>query len=135
MDVFEELGAALWQAMTLDSPFEQQLEGLVSAFERYLATHRASARIIVRELLGNGPGAAIVMEQVSPLLERVVSFITSAGHGVLRQDLPVRQAVLQVASTALLAHAAGEAGQSLWKGETQSLWLTRTLFLTTGASS
>lgn len=124
---FEALGAELALTMASPAPFRQQAVGLGLALEAFLAAHPTHAPIIVRELVDDGPGRAILVEQVAPLLDQVVRFLSTRGAGELRPGLHLRAAVLQVIS-ALLLHAATPARDALWAGPPHTESLIRTLF-------
>lgn len=129
---FSRLGTALGQPMSSGEPFEVQLEALVRTFAVYLERYPHHARIMVREMLeDDGPGTALLREQVAPLLDGVVIFLERAGAGRLRPGLPVRAAVLQIVSDVLLQNASGSVGAVMWGGPSgDRTWeLCRTLFL------
>jgi TetR/AcrR family transcriptional regulator len=120
--VFGDLGRALADAMARRDEFRPRLRGVVEAFTEFLAARPALGRVVLRELLdGNGPGRAIVVEQVAPLLAVVERFVALEGRGQLRPDLPVRQALMRVVSDVLLRSAAGELRAPLW-GDADHTW-------------
>ena len=126
---FERLGAALMTAMSRPADFSARFDDLVANFTAFLAEHAALARIIVWELLdGQGPGRAILLEQVVPLLDLVERFARIEGHGEIRRGLAVRAAILQVASDAVLRAAAAEFKAPLWGETDHSRALARSLF-------
>ena len=86
--------------------------------------------MLVRELVdGRGPGRAILVEEVAPLLDRVERFLRLEGRGRLRPGLPVRAAVMQVVSAVLLRSAAGGLREALWGRGDHAVELARGLFL------
>lgn len=125
---FAALGGELARVMTRPAPFLDRVDAVVGAFEAFLGDHPGTARIIVRELLDEGPGQALLAEQVAPVLDAVVAFMEREGGPHLRPDLPVRAAVLQAAATVLIHDATPLRGQ-LWQGPSHAQALARSLFL------
>ncbi|MEZ4453870.1 MAG: TetR/AcrR family transcriptional regulator [Nannocystaceae bacterium] len=114
---FAGLGAALAGAMTLTRgvDFRRRFDDVLSAFTEFVERHRAVARVVLRELVGDGgPGREILVEQVVPLLDVVERFIRIEGRGIVRVGLPIRAALLQIASDVVLRAAAGALGPALW---------------------
>ena len=112
---FARLGAALMAAMARQVSFPERLDGVVDTYAQFLADNPAPAFIVVRELLdGDGPGHDILLASVVPLLDVLERFVRVEGHGVIRQGLPVRAAILQNASGIILRSAAGSLRAPLW---------------------
>ena len=86
---------------------------------RYVAFvdgHPTVARIVVHELLADaGPGQAILLEQVAPLLDQVQGFVTASA--TLAEGVPPRAAILHVATNALVRAASGPLRDPLWGAE------------------
>lgn len=122
---FADLGQALVIARTVQGDFPTQLRSLVMAFSRFLRERPSAARIIVQELIAvSGPGQALLMAQAGPLLDSVETWICQAGGHHLRPGVPVRRAMLQVASDVLLRHASGALGARLWgSDDDESTWV------------
>jgi AcrR family transcriptional regulator len=137
---FDQLGAELVRSMALAGEFEARLDALVDAFASFLDARPSLAPIIVRELIddpehdadagrrGGGPGRAIMLERVAPLLGTVEAFIRAAGSSALRPGLPIRAAVVQVAGDLLLRSAAGSLRTPLWGAGDHARALARILF-------
>lgn len=126
---FAELGAALTRAMTGPAEFVARFDAVVGCFARFLAEHPAHARIMVWELLdGQGPGRAILLDEVVPLLDLVERFIQIEGRAEIRPGLPVRAAIVQVASDIVLRSAAAEFKTALWGDTDHTRELARALF-------
>lgn len=132
--VFDALGRDVGEAFAQGGAgWEGRLRGMCDAYGRHLAAHPDHARLVARELVGGeGPGAALIRSRALPLLDTVVSWVTS---GPVRPGLPVRHALLWVISDGLLAAAAhrgeGSLGAELWgQPDPDRTWaLARTLFL------
>jgi len=113
--VFSSLGARLAHARDSQGDFEVRLHTMYSAYSTYLREHPAAARLIVRELIAkDGPGRALFVERVVPLLELVERWIASEGAPLLHADLPIRHALMHVAGEVLLRHAAVQVSAPLW---------------------
>ena len=143
---FDSLGAELLRSMAPAGEFEARLDALVGAFAGFLDARPTLAPIIVRELIddpehddeasrrGGGPGRAIMLDRVAPLLGTVEKFIRSAGVGRLRAGLPIRAAIVPVSGDLLLRSAAGSLRTPLWGLGDHARLLARALFLTDLAS-
>ena len=137
---FDQLGSELMRSMTGLDAFEVRLDAVVGAFSSFLDARPTLAPIIIRELIddhdhdgdpsrrGGGPGRAIVLERVAPLLDMVEGFIRNGGSTLLRPDLPIRAAVVQIAGDLLLRSAAGSLREPLWGAGDDAKRLARSLF-------
>lgn len=127
--VFARLGEVLAAAMTQPASFAGRLADVCRGFTRFLDDHPAHARLLVRELVdAEGPGREILLGEVVPLLDVVERFVLIEGRGLIRPHLPVRAAILQVASGIVLRTASGGLRDPLW-GPVDHAWtLARTLF-------
>ena len=126
---FARLGQALLEAMTDPGGFAESVERTAEAFEISLRAEPALAKLILRELLdGRGPGRAILLEEMVPLLDQVEQFVKRHGRGLARRGLPVRAAILQGASDLVLRAASGDLQAPLW-GPGHARTLARMLFL------
>jgi AcrR family transcriptional regulator len=125
---FGALGAGLHGAMARDRAFLETLDALIDAFVGFVEARPAVAALIVRELLDrNGPGSRILLEQVSPLLDRVELFIRTKGAGARRSDVPLRAALVHTCAGVLLRAAAGPLAAPLWGPGQHSRRLARRL--------
>ncbi len=112
---FARLGAALMAAMSRPHDFAERVDAVVDSYASFLADNPAHAQILVRELVdAQGPGRDILLAEVVPLLDLVERFLRTQGLALLRPGLPVRAAILQVASAIILRSASGALQQPLW---------------------
>ncbi len=126
---FARLGRTLLEAMTEEADFARSVERTAAAFERALTADPSLASLILRELLdGHGPGRAILLEEMVPLLDQVELFVRQHGRRRIRPGLPIRAAILQGASDILLRAASGPLRDPLW-GRGAAASLARLLFL------
>lgn len=121
---FSELGAGLVGALDGCGSFQDRLTGAVSALHGFFADAPHVAGLIVMELgREEGPGQAILIEQVVPLLravqDRLATPSQSGPVALTRAGIPVQSAVLAVVSAVLLRHATAAPLQpALWGGDT-----------------
>ncbi len=127
---FSALGETLAGAMSPEGDFPSRLSALVEAFAAFIDEQPAIASIVLREFLdAAGPGHAILEKEVVPVIDGVEMFIKAKGGKHLRKGLPVRAAVLQVASDMLVRAAAGDLREHLWGKGDHARSLTAALFL------
>jgi len=125
---FARLGAALMTVMSRRLDFAARVDNMVDTYASFLADNPAHAQILVRELVdAHGPGRDILLAEVVPLLDLVERFLLLEGRDLLRATLPVRAAILQIASAIILRSAAGALQQPLWGPIDQSRVLARLL--------
>lgn len=130
---FAKLGLALRLGREVAGDFETRLEAMARAFVRFVEEHPSVARLVVRELVAeDGPGTAILMGQVAPLLDEVERWIRAQDPGSLRDPQGIRAAMLHVTSDLLLRSASGSVRDALWGplDEDRSWQLARALLLT-----
>jgi len=127
---FAALGAALSGTIAAPGSFDRRLERLVRAFARFVDARPSLARVVLREVLGEGgPGREILLAEVAPLLGGVEGFVRREGRGHIRPRLPVRAALVDTAAALLTRAASGDLRRPLW-GASDSAWpVARSLFL------
>lgn len=112
---FGHLGDALARAISQAAPFVDRLRATLDAYLEFVESEPDVARIVLRELVdGVGPGAEILLHQVAPLVDLVERFVRVQGQGIVRADLPVRAAILQITTDGLVRAAAGPLRTPLW---------------------
>ncbi len=111
---FARLGEALQAGMSHGDTFEARFEATVLAYLTFLREDAHFAPLLLREMLdGRGPGRRLVLSGVVPLLDAVEAFVSTSGAR-LRPGVPLRAAVLQTATGALVRAAAGPLELPLW---------------------
>lgn len=129
-DVFTRIAAALASALEGGGPFAERLERVLAAFLAFLGARPSSARLILREVLDeDGPGHRLLLDAAVPVLELVERFMRLEGRGVLRPNLPIRAALLQIASSAFVKAGSGDLERAFWSGEDATVQLARLVFL------
>lgn len=127
---FSRLGQALTATMNAEGDFPTRLDRTVARYVEFLDAEPQLARIVLRELLDEqGPGRPIIMRQLVPLLDVIERFVEQLGRDVVRPDAPVRAAVLQIGSDALMRAAAGSLREPLWGPTDHSQRLARLMLL------
>ncbi|MCX4242106.1 TetR/AcrR family transcriptional regulator [Paraliomyxa miuraensis] len=132
---FGRLRDALVESMTAEGKLSQRIDRTVARYVEFLDAEPQLARIVLRELLdGKGPGRQILLRQVVPLLHVLERFIREQGGreqdgAALRPNVPIRAALLQVGSDALLRAAAGPLRRPLWGSEDHTAALAQLLLL------
>jgi AcrR family transcriptional regulator len=125
---FHRLGAALASAMEASRPFEERLDALSMSFVSFIEAEPELARLLLREMLDSrGGGHALLLSVGAPLLDRVERFLRREGKG--RGGLPVRAALMQLVSSALLRVSSGALSEPLWGKTDGTRAIARALFL------
>ncbi len=110
---FGRLGAALLESRRADG-FVAQLEATARAYDAFLEREPQVARIVVHELIAaEGPGQALLVGQVAPLLDDLEAWIASHA-ACLRPDPQIRGAILRFAADGMLRAASGALRDPLW---------------------
>ena len=127
---FGRLRDALVESMTAEGELSRRIDRTVARYVEFLDAEPQLARIVLRELLdGQGPGRQLLLRQVAPLLDVLERFIREHGGAQLRPNVPIRAALLQVGSDALLRAAAGPLRRPLWGSEDHAATLAQMLLL------
>lgn len=127
---FLALADTLTGAMSDSGDFASRLDALVESFSSFIDSHPAIASILLREFLdGAGPGRPILEKEVVPVIDLVEQFVKASGGRRLRKGLPVRAAILQIASDILVRAAAGDLREPLWGKGDHARSLAAALFL------
>lgn len=133
---FRRLGAFLNERMAERTDFEGRFEALVAGFVGFVEENEHFAKLVVRELLdGRGPGRMILLTTAVPILDEIEGFFRAEANGTVPRDLPLRSAILFVASDTLLRRASGDLGPQLWGEGGHAYALARRLFLSPAGTS
>lgn len=129
--VFGRLEAVLLQSIQSEGDFAARLDAVLAGFLEFLAQNPSLPALVLRELLdGKGPGQALLMAGVAPLLAIIERFVGREGQSVLRPEFPVREAILMLASSTLLRAATDkELQQHLWGNKDSTRELARVLLI------
>ncbi len=112
---FASLADALSPTISQPAPSVDRLRATLDRYLEFVEAEPDVARIVLRELVdGAGPGAEILLHQVAPLVDLVERFVRAQGEGIVRAALPVRAAILQIATDGMVRAAAGELRVPLW---------------------
>lgn len=127
---FARLRKALSEVMEAEGDFTTRLMETVERYADFIQGEPELSRLVLRELLdGHGPGQKILLAQIVPLVDEVEGFIRTQGRDVVRANVPVRAAVLMLASDVFLRSATGPLKKPLWGDEDHAKALARILLL------
>lgn len=127
---FARLRRALATAMQAEGDFQARLLATVDRYIEFVEGEPELSRLVLRELLDeSGPGRAILMKQIVPLVDVVERFVREQGQGVVRDGVPVRSAIMMIASDVFLRSAVGPLREQLWGPGQSARELARRLLL------
>lgn len=127
--VMGDMEASVSLTTAQDIEFVDRLQLLIAAYTTFLDRRPSAAPLILRELIdGQGPGRDILLNSVDPMLLKIERFLRDVGPEKLPENFPVRQAILQIASGALVRKAAGPLRIPLWGEEDHTAHLVQRLF-------
>lgn len=131
---FGRIREAVLPLLATDLPVPERLVEAAGAAAELFAREPALARLLLHELLdGQGPGHALLVAQVEPLLGAVEAFIRrharDGGAGFRLGRGLVRPGIMQVVAGALLRAVDPAVAQALWGPRDQTRALARALFL------
>lgn len=127
---FARLRRALATAMAAEGDFQARLLGTVDRYIEFVENEPELSRLVLRELLDeSGPGRAILMKQIVPLVDVVERFVREQGRGVVHHAVPVRAAIMMIASDVFLRSAVGPLREQLWGPQQKARELARRLLL------
>lgn len=125
---FGDLAARLAGVLSAPRSSEAALVSVVEAFRSFLGERPSLSRLLVRELMNDrGPGRAVLVAEIVPLLDLVEAGLSSGGENPL--GLRMREAVVTVAASMVLRAASGDLGPKLWGVEDGSESLAAALVL------
>ena len=100
---FGLLRGALETKVDAGKDFEELLDGTLDTYVSFLENHPAVASVLLREILeGRGPGMRFIIKEVRPLIDWLEKVFQDKGRNVLRPDVPVRAALLQISTASLV---------------------------------
>jgi AcrR family transcriptional regulator len=125
-----DLEDALVVAVASKDDFPGRIEAVLDRFLGFLEERPTVATVILREILdGQGPGQAMLLESVLPLLSWLERFIRDEGKAYVRTELPMRQVLLQIATASLVRTACGAIRDPLWGRTDHTRELAKALLL------
>ncbi|MBS2026963.1 MAG: TetR/AcrR family transcriptional regulator [Deltaproteobacteria bacterium] len=127
---FARMGAAIAESTDLDAALPERIDALVNGYLRFIHANPAVARLVLREVVdGKGPGRALMLREAVPVLELIEGFLRRSAKGALRPGVPLRQAVLAVAFSAMVRAAAEELRDPLFGPKDHTPTLARMVLL------
>lgn len=126
---FARLGAALTGAIEMEGDFRTRFDAVVERYLAFIDGNPELVRLILRELLdGRGPGHQVLLTAGLPILDRIERFVRVDGRGLVRKKLPLRAALLDIVSGAVVRTASGPLREPLWGKTDRTLELAHSLF-------
>ncbi len=126
---FTRLGAALTGAIEMKGDFRTRFDAVVERYLSFIDANPELVRLILRELLdGRGPGHQVLLTAGLPILDRIERFVRIDGRGLVRETLPLRAALLDIVSGAVVRAASGPLREPLWGKADCTLELAHSLF-------
>ena len=104
--------------------------GLMQSWLDFIEERPAFASMVLRGVLdGHGPVRERLLVELVPLLDWVETWLSTAGAEFIPEGIPVRAAILQLGSDALIRGASGPLKEPLWGARPGTLELARMLLL------
>lgn len=130
---FARLSAAVARAMEMEGDFLSRFDTVIERYVAFLDAEPELVRLVLRELLdGRGPGHHMLLTAGLPVLRGVERWVRDEGRGAIRRGLPVRAALLELVTAALVRSASGPLREPLWGTKDHTVTLARQLFLPDG---
>ena len=130
---FGQLRDALMSVSALDLDFGGVVVALSEAYSDFLRDHPGVASVVLQEFLRpSEAGQNVAEREVVPVTDWVESYLVNASDQDLRPGLPVRQAIVTIAISALVRASIGDLGDKLWGPGDDSASIARYLFLKDG---
>jgi len=134
--LFDELRARF--VMTVQNPggYESRMLALMQSWIDFIEEKPAFSSMVLRGVLdGYGPVRDRLLVELVPLLDWVEGWLSTAGAEFIPEGVPVRAAILQLGSDALVRGASGPLRGPLWGDNPGTLKLARMLLIRESASS
>lgn len=122
----QALSEMILEAIGAQGTFRDRLHFLVEGFLSFADANPAVCRLLLRTLVNDGEGETrrLYVEQVTPLIDDVMTFFGRDGDADLRPGVPLRAALVSVVVNVLSKRAAGDLRAPLWGSITDDdTWL------------
>tara|TARA_Y100001968_G_scaffold304887_1_gene320297 strand:- start:789 stop:1433 length:645 start_codon:yes stop_codon:yes gene_type:complete len=97
------LGQALAEISKQGGDAAERIDNLLNGFITFLDQHPEFAALLLRDMMdGRGPSRELLASTLVPLLDGVEENILAEDQTTLTEEVPIREALLQLASTALV---------------------------------
>ncbi|HCP47496.1 MAG TPA: hypothetical protein DIU15_15755 [Deltaproteobacteria bacterium] len=124
------LGQALAEFSEGGDDVSQHIETLVGGFIRFLDENPEFAPLLLRDMMdGRGPSRELLGTTLVPLFDGVEAKVAAEDQGQLSPEVPLREALLQLASSALVYWASPSFRDQLWTRGDRTMELARLLLL------
>jgi len=130
LDRILALGQALSQVSQGGDDVSEHIESLVGGFIRFLDKNPEFAPLLLRDMMdGRGPSRDLLSSTLVPLFDGVEAKVAAEDQGQLAPEVPLREALLQLASSALVYWASPSFRDQLWTRGDRTMELARLLLL------
>ena len=124
------LGQALAEVSDGGTDVSEHIEALVGGFIQFLDEHPEFAPLLLRDMMdGRGPSRQLLGATLVPLFDGVEAKVAAEDQGQLAPEVPLREALLQLASSALVYWASPSFRDQLWTRGDKTMELARLLLL------
>ena len=131
---FKELQQVLISAMNPSATLEVQLDGLVDCLLTFAVERPGLVCVILRQMVDpRGEGREQIGSEFAILVNAVEQMYRGMAGSRLRDDFPVRAAILQLMTSYLVRVASGQLATTVWGETDQTKILARHLLLSEGA--
>ena len=131
---FSELHNVLISAMDPTGTLEAQLDGLVECLLEFAVERPGLVCVILRQMVDpRGEGREQIGTAFTELVNAVETMYRAMAGSRLREEFPVRSAIVQLITSYLVRVASGPLASLVWGEEDQTQVLARHLLLSEGA--
>jgi len=124
------LGQALSKFSDEGEDVTERIENLVGGFISFLDEHPGFAPLLLRDMMdGRGPSRELLSTTLVPLFDGVLAEVAADDQSQVPPEVPLREALLQVAASALVYSASPSFRDQLWTRGDRTMELARLLLL------
>ena len=127
---FDLLRARFGEVVKYPGGYDVRMLALMQSWLDFIDERPAFAPLVLRGMLdGHGPVRERLLEELVPLLDWVEAWLSTAGRDHIPDGVPVRAAILQLGSDALVRAAAGPLQVPLWGERARTVELAKKLLV------
>lgn len=128
--LFDQLRARFVATVQKPGGYEERMLALMQSWIDFIDDKPAFSSMVLRGVLdGHGPVRERLLVELVPLLDWVEGWLSTAGAEFIPEGVPVRAAILQLGSDALIRGASGSLQEPLWGAKPGTLQLARLLLI------
>lgn len=130
--IFSQLERAVLDGMRTSGNLENQIQQLADTLVMLVSTRKTFLRLVVREILSPIQDKSPAIEGLRRLVDVLTFFLVDRGAG--SDDIPVREAVMQLISGFLLRGSAAPSVSPLWTSQPATEAMAFRLLVADGSS-